>query len=85
MLPYNKPLSFIQNILKQQFCARRYYQSTKSSGMSSNLQSTGGKADHLREEMEEAANRMEIWRVSGNFTLHIQHSTSRGVAQFLSE
>lgn len=32
--------------------------------MSSNLQPTGAKADHLREEMEEAANRMEICRVS---------------------
>lgn len=42
----------------------RYYQSTKSSGLSSNLQPTGAKADHLREEMEEAANRMEICRVS---------------------
>lgn len=41
----------------------RYYQSTKSSGLSSNLQPTGAKADHLREEMEEAANRMEICRV----------------------
>lgn len=42
----------------------RYYQSTKSLGLSSNLQPTGAKADHLREEMEEAANRMEICRVS---------------------
>lgn len=42
----------------------RYYQSTKSSGLSSNLQPSGAKADHLREEMEEAANRMEICRVS---------------------
>lgn len=42
----------------------RYFQSTKSSGLSSNLQPTGAKADHLREEMEEAANRMEICRVS---------------------
>lgn len=42
----------------------RYYQSNKSSGLSSNLQPTGAKADHLREEMEEAANRMEICRVS---------------------
>uniref|UniRef100_H3CXJ5 Rho GTPase-activating protein 44 n=1 Tax=Tetraodon nigroviridis TaxID=99883 RepID=H3CXJ5_TETNG len=40
----------------------RYFQSTKSSGLSSNLQPTGAKADHLREEMEEAANRMEICR-----------------------
>ncbi|CAG00635.1 unnamed protein product, partial [Tetraodon nigroviridis] len=41
---------------------RWYFQSTKSSGLSSNLQPTGAKADHLREEMEEAANRMEICR-----------------------
>uniref|UniRef100_A0A8D3D3U5 Rho GTPase-activating protein 44 n=2 Tax=Scophthalmus maximus TaxID=52904 RepID=A0A8D3D3U5_SCOMX len=39
-----------------------FYQSTKSSGLSSNLQPAGAKADHLREEMEEAANRMEICR-----------------------
>lgn len=44
----------------------RYYQSTKSSGLSSNLQPSGAKADHLREEMEEAANRMEICRVSAS-------------------
>lgn len=46
------------------FFVCRYYQSSKSSGLSSNLQPTGAKADHLREEMEEAANRMEICRVS---------------------
>ncbi|XP_071062767.1 rho GTPase-activating protein 44-like isoform X3 [Pseudochaenichthys georgianus] len=40
----------------------RYYQSNKSSGLSSNLQPSGAKADHHREEMEEAANRMEICR-----------------------
>uniref|UniRef100_A0A3Q3EZS4 Rho GTPase activating protein 44b n=1 Tax=Labrus bergylta TaxID=56723 RepID=A0A3Q3EZS4_9LABR len=40
----------------------KFYQSTKSSGLSTNLQPTGAKADHLREEMEEAANRMEICR-----------------------
>lgn len=51
-------------ILEKQCSVLRYYQSTKSSGLSSNLQSTGAKADHLREEMEEAANRMEICRVS---------------------
>ncbi|KAM7381180.1 hypothetical protein PAMA_012158 [Pampus argenteus] len=37
-------------------------ESSKSSGLSSNIQPTGAKADHLREEMEEAANRMEICR-----------------------
>uniref|UniRef100_A0A3Q2YK13 Rho GTPase-activating protein 44 n=1 Tax=Hippocampus comes TaxID=109280 RepID=A0A3Q2YK13_HIPCM len=42
--------------------ARTYYQSSKSSGLSGNLQPSGAKADHLREEMEEAANRMEICR-----------------------
>ncbi|TNN28792.1 Rho GTPase-activating protein 44 [Liparis tanakae] len=39
-----------------------FYQSTKSSGLSGNLQPSGAKADHHREEMEEAANRMEICR-----------------------
>jgi len=53
---------------KHVFLSHRYYQSTKSSGLSSNLQPTGAKADHLREEMEEAANRMEICRVSGHFS-----------------
>lgn len=49
---------------------RRYYQSSKSSGLSSNLQPSGAKADHLREEMEEAANRMEICRVSLQLRSH---------------
>ncbi|XP_069808510.1 rho GTPase-activating protein 44 isoform X6 [Dendropsophus ebraccatus] len=40
----------------------RWQQSAKSSGISSNLQPSGAKADALREEMEEAANRMEICR-----------------------
>ncbi|XP_078081567.1 rho GTPase-activating protein 44-like isoform X3 [Mustelus asterias] len=40
----------------------RWQQSSKSSGLSSNLQSSGAKADALREEMEEAANRVEICR-----------------------
>uniref|UniRef100_A0A8C8VKV0 Rho GTPase-activating protein 44 n=1 Tax=Pelusios castaneus TaxID=367368 RepID=A0A8C8VKV0_9SAUR len=40
----------------------RWQQSAKSSGLSSNLQPSGAKADALREEMEEAANRMEICR-----------------------
>lgn len=35
----------------------------KSSSLSSNLQPSGAKADALREEMEEAANRVEICRV----------------------
>uniref|UniRef100_A0A7N8X5I4 Rho GTPase-activating protein 44 n=1 Tax=Mastacembelus armatus TaxID=205130 RepID=A0A7N8X5I4_9TELE len=52
----------ISSGLKRQSSVSRYYQSTKSSGLSSNLPSTGAKADHLREEMEEAANRMEICR-----------------------
>ncbi|XP_067100547.1 rho GTPase-activating protein 44-like isoform X8 [Osmerus mordax] len=42
--------------------ASEFLQSSKSSGLSSNLQTTGAKADHHREEMEEAANRMEICR-----------------------
>ncbi|XP_067344373.1 rho GTPase-activating protein 44-like isoform X6 [Channa argus] len=49
-------------VLDMDSARARYYQSTKSSGLSSNLPSTGAKADHLREEMEEAANRMEICR-----------------------
>uniref|UniRef100_A0A1A8G5V6 Rho GTPase-activating protein 44 n=2 Tax=Nothobranchius korthausae TaxID=1143690 RepID=A0A1A8G5V6_9TELE len=49
-------------VLDMDSARTRFYQSSKSSGMSSNLQPTGAKADHLREEMEEAANRMEICR-----------------------
>ncbi|XP_042079389.1 rho GTPase-activating protein 44 isoform X1 [Haplochromis burtoni] len=49
-------------VLDMDSARTRYTQSTKSSGLSSNLQPTGAKADHLREEMEEAANRMEICR-----------------------
>ncbi|XP_024140839.1 rho GTPase-activating protein 44 isoform X4 [Oryzias melastigma] len=49
-------------VLDMDSARTRYYQSTKSSGLSTNLQPTGAKADHLREEMEEAANRMEICR-----------------------
>ncbi|XP_037547589.1 rho GTPase-activating protein 44 [Nematolebias whitei] len=49
-------------VLDMDSARTRYYQSTKSSGLSSNLQPTGAKADHLREEMEEAANRMELCR-----------------------
>ncbi|MEQ2257051.1 Rho GTPase-activating protein 44, partial [Ilyodon furcidens] len=51
-------------VLDMDSARTRYYQSNKSSGLSTNLQPTGAKADHLREEMEEAANRMEICRVS---------------------
>ncbi|XP_055653842.1 rho GTPase-activating protein 44 isoform X2 [Falco peregrinus] len=40
----------------------RWQQSAKSSGLASNLQPSGAKADALREEMEEAANRVEICR-----------------------
>ncbi|XP_064251510.1 rho GTPase-activating protein 44 isoform X2 [Passer domesticus] len=40
----------------------RWQQSVKSSGLASNLQPSGAKADALREEMEEAANRVEICR-----------------------
>ncbi|KAM6964420.1 rho GTPase-activating protein 44-like isoform 2-T2 [Tautogolabrus adspersus] len=49
-------------VLDMDSARTRYYQSNKSSGLSTNLQPTGAKADHLREEMEEAANRMEICR-----------------------
>ncbi|XP_068592841.1 rho GTPase-activating protein 44-like isoform X6 [Cebidichthys violaceus] len=48
-------------VLDMDSARTRFYQSTKSSGLSSNLQ-PGAKADHHREEMEEAANRMEICR-----------------------
>ncbi|KAM8797001.1 LOW QUALITY PROTEIN: rho GTPase-activating protein 44 [Eudromia elegans] len=47
----------------------RWQQSAKSSGLSSNLQPSGAKADALREEMEEAANRVEICRVLGRSLL----------------
>ncbi|XP_006901868.1 PREDICTED: rho GTPase-activating protein 44 isoform X1 [Elephantulus edwardii] len=40
----------------------RWQQTSKSSSLSSNLQPAGAKADALREEMEEAANRVEICR-----------------------
>lgn len=43
----------------------RWQQSAKSSGLAGNLQPSGAKADALREEMEEAANRVEICRVRG--------------------
>ncbi|XP_061561342.1 rho GTPase-activating protein 44 isoform X5 [Phycodurus eques] len=49
-------------VLDMDSARTRYYQSSKSSGLPSNLQPSGAKADHLREEMEEAANRMEICR-----------------------
>ncbi|XP_058476319.1 rho GTPase-activating protein 44-like isoform X8 [Solea solea] len=49
-------------VLDMDSARTRFYQSSKSSGLSTNLQPTGAKADHLREEMEEAANRMEICR-----------------------
>ncbi|XP_069883032.1 rho GTPase-activating protein 44 isoform X4 [Dipodomys merriami] len=40
----------------------RWQQTSKSTGLSSSLQPAGAKADALREEMEEAANRVEICR-----------------------
>ncbi|KAM9597645.1 rho GTPase-activating protein 44 isoform 3-T3 [Trichechus inunguis] len=40
----------------------RWQQTSRSSGLSSSLQPAGAKADALREEMEEAANRVEICR-----------------------
>ncbi|XP_037770396.1 rho GTPase-activating protein 44 isoform X5 [Chelonia mydas] len=46
----------------------RWQQSAKSSGLSSNLQPLGAKADALREEMEEAANRVEICRTNKGHT-----------------
>ncbi|XP_072414461.1 rho GTPase-activating protein 44 isoform X12 [Chiloscyllium punctatum] len=49
-------------VLDMDSARTRWQQSSKSSGLSSNLQSSGAKADALREEMEEAANRVEICR-----------------------
>ncbi|KAJ8246262.1 hypothetical protein GJAV_G00265600 [Gymnothorax javanicus] len=49
-------------VLDMDSARTRWHQASKSSGLSSNLQPTGAKADALREEMEEAANRMEICR-----------------------
>ncbi|XP_043924737.1 rho GTPase-activating protein 44 isoform X6 [Protopterus annectens] len=49
-------------VLDMDSARTRYQQSLKSSGLGTNLQPTGAKADALREEMEEAANRMEICR-----------------------
>ncbi|XP_028332056.1 rho GTPase-activating protein 44-like isoform X7 [Gouania willdenowi] len=48
-------------VLDMDSARTRYYTSTKSSPLSSNP--SGTKVDHHREEMEEAANRMEICRV----------------------
>lgn len=52
---HTSPLSLLFSI--------RWQQTSKSSGLSSSLQPAGAKADALREEMEEAANRVEICRV----------------------
>ncbi|XP_030196123.1 rho GTPase-activating protein 44 isoform X2 [Gadus morhua] len=49
-------------VLDMDSARTRFYQSSKSSGLSSTLQPAGAKAEHHREEMEEAANRMEICR-----------------------
>ncbi|KAJ8363114.1 hypothetical protein SKAU_G00119450 [Synaphobranchus kaupii] len=49
-------------VLDMDSARTRWQQSSKSSGLSSTVQPTGAKADALREEMEEAANRMEICR-----------------------
>ncbi|KAL4648601.1 rho GTPase-activating protein 44-like [Arapaima gigas] len=49
-------------VLDMDSARTRLQQSSKSSGLSSNPQAGGTKADALREEMEEAANRMEICR-----------------------
>lgn len=48
----------------------RWQQSCKSSSHPSNLTPGGAKADALREEMEETANRMEICRVA-HYTCHL--------------
>ncbi|XP_058848330.1 rho GTPase-activating protein 44-like isoform X6 [Acipenser ruthenus] len=49
-------------VLDMDSARTRWQQSSKSSGMASNLQPSGAKADALREEMEEAANRVDICR-----------------------
>ncbi|XP_048870676.1 rho GTPase-activating protein 44-like isoform X3 [Brienomyrus brachyistius] len=49
-------------VLDMDSARTRWQQSSKSSGVSSNQQPAGAKADSLREEMEETANRMEICR-----------------------
>ncbi|KAG7460236.1 hypothetical protein MATL_G00219300 [Megalops atlanticus] len=49
-------------VLDMDSARTRWQQSSKSSSHPSNPQQGGAKADHLREEMEEAANRMEICR-----------------------
>lgn len=54
----------------------RWQQTSKSSGLSSSLQPAGAKADALREEMEEAANRVEICRVPPSLLLSTR--TDRG-------
>lgn len=48
---------------------RRWHQSSKSSTLSNKETSTGAKGESLREEMEEAGNRVEICRVGGAFSL----------------
>ncbi|XP_062874568.1 rho GTPase-activating protein 44 isoform X2 [Trichomycterus rosablanca] len=49
-------------VLDMDSARTRWQQSCKSSSHPSNLQPVGAKADSLREEMEETANRMEICR-----------------------
>ncbi|XP_066497671.1 rho GTPase-activating protein 44 isoform X4 [Hoplias malabaricus] len=49
-------------VLDMDSARTRWQQSSKSSSHPSNLQPSGAKADSLREEMEETANRMEICR-----------------------
>uniref|UniRef100_A0A4W5R8S1 Rho GTPase activating protein 44 n=1 Tax=Hucho hucho TaxID=62062 RepID=A0A4W5R8S1_9TELE len=51
-------------VLDMDSARTRFHQSSKSSSQPSNLQAGGAKGEALREEMEEAANRMEICRVS---------------------
>uniref|UniRef100_A0A2K6DFC1 Rho GTPase-activating protein 44 n=1 Tax=Macaca nemestrina TaxID=9545 RepID=A0A2K6DFC1_MACNE len=52
----------IPKFQKQRKHLAMWQQTSKSSGLSSSLQPAGAKADALREEMEEAANRVEICR-----------------------
>uniref|UniRef100_G1RWX3 Rho GTPase activating protein 44 n=1 Tax=Nomascus leucogenys TaxID=61853 RepID=G1RWX3_NOMLE len=51
-----------RDVIEPLFLLAEWQQTSKSSGLSSSLQPAGAKADALREEMEEAANRVEICR-----------------------
>nr|XP_046193428.1 rho GTPase-activating protein 44-like [Oncorhynchus gorbuscha] len=58
-------------VLDMDSARTRFHQSSKSSSHPSNLQAGGAKGEALREEMEEAANRMEICRA---VSMSLSHS-----------